>query len=119
MPNPFVHVELQTQDPAKARAFYKGLFSWELQDVPEMNYTVINVGQGTGGGLMQHPVPGAPSHWLAYVGVEDVATTTARAKSLGAAVLNEKTEIPGFGWFSIIQDPTGGVLGLWQPRPKT
>jgi hypothetical protein len=47
MANPFVHVELQTQDPAKARGFYKGLFDWELQDTPGMDYTMINVGQGT------------------------------------------------------------------------
>ncbi len=26
MGNPFVHVELQTQDPTRAKAFYAGLF---------------------------------------------------------------------------------------------
>ncbi len=118
MANPFVHVELQTQDPAKARGFYKELFNWELQDVPGMDYTMINVGQGTGGGIMKNPMPGAPSHWLAYVGVEDVTTSTAKAKSLGATVVMDKTEVPGFGWFSMIQDSTGAVLGLWQPRAK-
>jgi predicted enzyme related to lactoylglutathione lyase len=118
MANPFVHVELQTQDPAKARGFYKGLFDWELQDVPGMDYTMINVGQGTGGGIMKNPMPGAPSHWLAYVQVDDLTTSTAKAKSLGATVLMDQTEVPGFGWFSMIQDPTGAVLGLWQPRAK-
>lgn len=118
MANPFVHVELQTQDPAKARGFYKELFNWELQDVPGMDYTMINVGQGTGGGIMKNPMPGAPSHWLAYVQVDDVTTSTAKAKSLGATVIMDKTEVPGFGWFTMIQDPTGAVLGLWQPRAK-
>ena len=77
-----------------------------------------NVGQGTGGGIMKNPMPGAPSHWLPYVQVDDVAAATKKAKSLGATVLNDKTEVPGFGWFSVIQDPTSGVLGLWQARAK-
>ena len=34
MGNPFVHVELNTTDPAKARDFYGSLFDWKLQDMP-------------------------------------------------------------------------------------
>ena len=34
MANPFVHVELQTNDPARAQQFYTSLFGWKLQDVP-------------------------------------------------------------------------------------
>ena len=57
MANPFVHVELHTQDPEKAKKFYKELFDWKLEDVPEMNYTIIQVGEGTGGGMMKSPMP--------------------------------------------------------------
>ncbi len=86
MANPFVHVELNTTDPAKAKAFYGKLFSWEMEDVPmgEQNYTMIKVGKGTGGGLMKHPIPGAPSAWLAYVDVDDVKASTKRWRSWAA-----------------------------------
>jgi predicted enzyme related to lactoylglutathione lyase len=30
--------------------------------------------------------------------------------------MKEVTEVPGMGWFSIITDPTGAVLGLWQNK---
>ncbi len=118
MANPFVHVELNTTDPERARAFYSGLFDWKMQDVPMPGgtYTLIEVGDGTGGGLMKHPIPGAPSEWLAYVLVDDVDEATRKAQSLGAAVKKEVTEVPQMGWFSIIADPTGAVLGLWQTR---
>jgi len=33
---------------------------------------------------------------------------------LGAQVLKDVTEVPQMGWFSIITDPTGAALGLWQ-----
>ncbi len=119
MANPFVHVELNTTDVAKAKSFYGALFDWKLQDMPSPDgttYTMIEVGEGTGGGLMKHPVPGAPSMWLAYVLVDDVRAATARAKSLGATILEDVSEVPGMGWLSIISDPTGAILGLWQSQ---
>jgi len=79
-----------------------------------MTYTMIQPGEGTGGGLMQQPVPGAPSTWLAYVVVDDVKAATEKAKSLGARVMKDVSEVQGMGWFSIITDPTGAHLGLWQ-----
>jgi hypothetical protein len=54
---------------------------------------------------MQHPIAGAPSSWLTYVNVDDVKASTAKAKSLGAEVMRDVTEVPGMGWFSIIAAP--------------
>ena len=117
MANPFVHVELNTTDPAKAKAFYGKLFDWKMEDMekgPGSTYTMIQPGEGTGGGLMKQLIPDAPSAWLAYVIVDDVRASTDKAKSLGAQVMKDVTEVPGMGWFSIIVDPTGALLGLWQ-----
>jgi len=122
MSNPFVHVELNTPDPAKAKTFYSKLFQWELEDmpnpaVPESNYTMVKVGDGTGGGIMKQ-VTGGPSGWLAYVLVDDIRATTQKAKSLGAEVMKDVTEVMGMGSLSFIRDPTGAVLGLWEPKSK-
>jgi predicted enzyme related to lactoylglutathione lyase len=118
MANPFVHVELNTTDVAKAKTFYGKLFDWKLEDVPmgSGSYTMIKVGEGTGGGLLKHPMPGAPSAWLAYVLVDDIAAATKKAKSLGATIVKDVTEVMGAGWLSIITDPTGATLGLWKPK---
>ena len=122
MANSFVHVELNTADPEKAKAFYSKLFQWQLEDVPnpavpDGSYTVIKVGTGTGGGIMKQ-VPGGPSGWLAYVEVDDIHAATAKAKSLGGKVMKDVTEVMGMGWLSFIQDPTGAVLGLWKSKSK-
>lgn len=117
MANPFVHVELSTTDPARAKNFYGKLFDWKLEDMemgPGMTYTMIQPGEGTGGGMMKQLMPNAPSSWLAYVIVDDVKAATAKAKSLGATLMKDVQEVPGMGWFTIIQDPTGAMLGLWQ-----
>jgi predicted enzyme related to lactoylglutathione lyase len=116
-----VHVELNTTDVSKAKAFYGSLFDWKLQDVPMGGaepYTLIGVGDGTGGGIMKHPVPGAPSAWLAYVLVDDIHAATKKAASLGANIMRDVTEVPSMGWLSILIDPTGAALGLWQTMKK-
>ena len=130
MANAFVHVELNTTDVDRAKKFYGQLFDWKLEDVPMGSggppglqaskgvYTMIKPAKGTGGGILKQGVPGAPSSWLAYVEVEDVATATQKAKSLGAKVMLDVTEVPGAGWMSVIVDPTGAALGLWKPKPR-
>jgi predicted enzyme related to lactoylglutathione lyase len=121
MANPFVHVELATTDVDQAKSFYRSLFDWKLSDVDMgggMTYTMIEVGEGTGGGMMKHPMPGQPSAWLAYVAVDDVRAATDKARSLGATIVRDVTEIPDIGSFSIFTDPTGAVLALWQQVEK-
>ena len=36
----------------------------------------------------------------------------------GAEVMNDVTDAMGMGSPSFIRDPTGAVLGLWQPKAK-
>ena len=120
MANSFVHVELATTDVDKAKSFYSQLFNWKLSDVPMDEgggtYTMIDSGgDGPGGGMMSHPM-GGPSAWLTYVSVDDVAQATKKAQSLGATVLKDVTEVPGYGAFSVIADPTGAAIGLWTAR---
>ena len=81
-----------------------------------MTYTMIKVGEGTGGGLMNSPMPNAGSMWVAYVKVDDRKTATAKARSLSATVIKEQVEVKGARAFSIITDPTGAMLGMWQPK---
>ena len=119
MGNPFVHIELDTTDHPKAKEFYGKLFDWKLQDMdmgPMGTYTTIGVGEGTGGGMMKHPVPGAPSLWIPYVLVDDLAAATAKARELGATILQANVPVSNMGAFTLFTDPTGAILGLWQNK---
>jgi len=119
MANPFVHVELHTSDLKRAKEFYGKLFDWKLEDTPMPgggSYTMINVGNGTGGGMLTSPTPGVPPHWLTYVGVDDVRAATQKAKQLGAKVVQDVMEVGDYGTMSVITDPTGATLAMWQPK---
>ncbi len=120
MANPFVHIELHTRDLGRAKDFYSRLFDWTLEDIPapggDMPYTMINVGEGTGGGMFADLDPQAPPHWLAYVGVDDIEASTRKAGELGATVLQPVMQIGDYGWLSVIRDPAGAVFAMWQPK---
>lgn len=122
MANPFVHVELSTTSLPKAKAFYAKLFKWKLADLPMPTpggkYTAIQVGDGTGGGMMKQMIPGAGSAWMPYVLVADIDAATKKAKKLGGKIMKPVTEVEGMGWLSIIEDPTGAIIGLWEPQDE-
>lgn len=122
MPNPFVHVELDTTNLGQAKDFYSALFDWDMKDVktgPTDTYTTIGVGDGTGGGMSKHPMQGAPSIWIPYVDVDDVAEATRKAKQLGARIITENETVPDMGIYSIIIDPTGATIGLWEDHAQS
>jgi predicted enzyme related to lactoylglutathione lyase len=116
MANPFVHLELATPDLAKAKEFYSGLFGWSFtdNDMGQMIYSTFKPDSGPGGGLFS--MPGMPPFWLAYVGVEDIHASTEKAVSLGATVHKGPMEIPNVGWMTILVDPTGATIALFQPK---
>jgi predicted enzyme related to lactoylglutathione lyase len=111
--NPVVYTELHTQDPTGARLFYAELFGWkpEEEQTPMGPYTMF---QGLLAGLTKNR-DAIPVGWVPYVGVDDVARATKQAKKLGAEVLRDCIAIPE-GTFSVVRDPTGGVMGLFQKK---
>jgi predicted enzyme related to lactoylglutathione lyase len=65
---------------------------------------------------MKSPILDALPQWVPYILVDDVAACTEKAKSLGATILEDVTEIPNMGWFSMLLDPTGAAFALWKPN---
>jgi predicted enzyme related to lactoylglutathione lyase len=114
MGNPFIHIELSTDDVGAAKKFYKSVFDWKLSDVPQMDYTMLDVGKGVGGGMTKTKMPMQPTAWLPYVQVTDVKKAIEKAKAAGANVLVEYLEIgTNMGAIGVFQDPAGGHCGVW------
>lgn len=117
MANPFVHIELNTENVAKAKKFYQTLFAWKLGPMGP-GYTGIDVGRGTGGGMQKKPMADAPTMWLPYVEVDDVIQTVAKAKELGAKIHVAYMEIGAMGSIGVFSDPTGAAIGVWAKAKK-
>src|SRR5215469_9726334 len=105
MANAFVHVELNSNNIAKARDFYSKLFDWKLEDMPMgpgVTYTVINTGDDkTGGGMWQNPV-GPGWVWLTYVSGDDLEKSAVKVEEVGGMINEDITEVPKMGGVAII-----------------
>ena len=119
-----VHFEIYADDPDKLSDFYKTMFGWDIQPMPNMDYRWVKTSatneQGMpttpgaiNGGLMKRPMPEA-KFWVNYVNVESVDEAAKKASSLGAVVHKPKTAVPGMGYFAILSDPQGNPFGVWQ-----
>jgi uncharacterized protein len=109
--------ELATTDLEAAQNFYKTLLGWEIKENPPANGMVYNeivvAGQHVGGMYKMGPEFGqAPSHWMAYVAVDDVDAKARQVWELGGKVCVPPTDIPAVGRFCVINDPTGATIAL-------
>ena len=113
----FAWNELVTQDVDASKKFYSGLFGWKPEAFGgPADYTLFKQGEAMVGGLMKCPQQGLPTHWLAYVTVDDVDATANKAKSLGANVVVEPMDIPTVGRIAVLVDPQGASIGLFKPN---
>ena len=109
--------QLNTNDTAKAEAFYRALFGWDAKTGTGggMTYTEWILGGVPFGGMMTLPPgAGAPPHWLAYFAVDDCDASAAKAASLGATTYVPPTDIPGTGRFAVFADPQGATFAIYK-----
>ncbi len=117
-----VHFEIPYDDADRARSFYSRVFEWEMEEMPDMGYTMVASGptgpQGAkepgfiNGGMMDRSGPA--KHPLVVVDVDDIDATLATIGELGGSTVTPKTAVGDMGSMAYATDCEGNVLGLWQ-----
>ncbi|MFC6287170.1 VOC family protein [Nocardioides sp. GCM10027113] len=117
-----VHFEIPFDDAERAQEFYKHVFGWEVQPMPEMDYTMVQTGptgeQGPteagyiGGGMMKRQMPGQGPNVV--IDVENIDEAMKHVSEHGGSQMVEKMQVGDMGWAAYFQDPEGNVIGLWQ-----
>ncbi|CAM2963553.1 glyoxalase/bleomycin resistance protein [Legionella steigerwaltii] len=116
--------ELATADVNKAKDFYSKVLGWHFKEIHSdemMTYTLIQTKDKDVGGIWQIPAnqqKEIPPHWMAYILVNNVADTLAKAKQNGAKEVKGVTHVGEMGLFAIIQDPTGAHIAFWETHSK-
>jgi predicted enzyme related to lactoylglutathione lyase len=119
-----VHFEIPADDEGRAKDFYRGVFGWQLQEMEQMDYTIMMttpVDEKTqlptepgaiNGGLMKRSAD-TPSPVLT-VDVESIDDSLKQIEAEGGSTVKPRTEIPGMGAFAYFKDTEGNVMGLWE-----
>ncbi len=114
-PRRVIHLELHTQNTARACAFYAPLCGWRPQriDAESGSYLALEMGDGPGGGIVECET--TRPLWLPYVEVPEIAGATELARELGGSVLLEPREGPA-GWRSVVAASDGAEIAFWQRK---
>jgi predicted enzyme related to lactoylglutathione lyase len=105
--------ELMSPDVDAAAQFYQQIFGWKANKVgmPGMEYTEFKLGDRSIAGGMKPPMEGMPAVWGIYFATDDTDKTAEIAKSKGATIIQEPTDIPP-GRMAVIVDPTGAAFSV-------
>jgi predicted enzyme related to lactoylglutathione lyase len=123
MADSIIHFEIPFTDGERARAFYREAFGWKVQELPEMDYTMVETGPVgedmmpsrpgfINGGMFERREPFTGP--VVTVGVDSIDETMARLEALGARAVGRKEQVGGMGFAAYFTDPDGNVIGLWE-----
>lgn len=122
-PGSFCWIELATSDQKAAKKFYSELFGWAIHDMPMgpgAAYTLFQLqGKDAAAGYTLRPeqkAEGVPPHWMIYVTVDSADSSAKRAADLGGKVVAPAFDVGTLGRMAVIQDPTGAVFSVWEPK---
>lgn len=114
-------IEARHPDPEAARAFYGGMFGWDLEErVPPGapgSYSIASIGGRDVGAIASSD---DPATWTTYIAVDDADAVAARVVELGGTAAAPQDAGPGgsAGRGVDCVDPRGAAFGLWQARDR-
>ena len=118
-----VHFEVPYDDADRAQSFYADVFGWNIQPMPEMQYTIVSTGPATdqgmpaepgyiGGGLAQRgELVDRP---VITIAVDDVNEALERIRANGGSAIGEPIPVGEMGIAAYFEDSEGNRMGLWQ-----
>ena len=118
-----IHFEIPFDDADRARGFYREVFDWQIQPMPEMDYNMVSTGPTTdqgmpsepgfiGGGMMQRQAPvNAP---VLTLQVDDIDAALVAVEKHGGSAVGEKLTVGDMGFAAYFNDSEGNLMGLWQ-----
>ena len=109
-----MHALIYSDDATADRAFFRDVLGWPHVDDGD-GWLIFALPPAEVG---VHPVmgPGGPHHEL-YLMCDDVHATVRELEAKGAQFAGEVTDA-GFGLLVDLRLPSGGTIGLYEPRHK-
>ncbi|MCH9688546.1 MAG: glyoxalase [Deltaproteobacteria bacterium] len=106
----FVWFDNRSHQPEQTSGFYEALLGWSPTEGPP-GMTMFAGDSGPWAGVSA--APNDTAGWLPYAEVPDLDAATDKATRLGATVVSPRAKGPA-GSFTVVQDPGGARLALWQ-----
>jgi uncharacterized protein len=118
-----VHFEIPADDVSRAQGFYREAFGWNINPMPEMQYTILGTtptdeqgmptepGSINGGMFQREDDISTP---IITIDVDDVDAALTKIESLGGKTVRPKEAVGEMGFAAYFNDSEGNLMGLWQ-----
>ncbi|WP_099022178.1 VOC family protein [Mycolicibacterium palauense] len=114
-----VWVDLATTDIDRAARFYTAVFGWTVSTPGPRDCGYLNAtreGLQVAGLMPNDPQWNSPDRWSTYLHTADVDATLSAVEAAGGTCCGGAMDVEGKGRMAMLADPTGAMVGLWQPR---
>src|SRR3989344_4555358 len=122
-----VHFEISVDDLPRAKAFYGGLFGWQIFEVPGTGYYIVRTvaiddkqmpkeSGAINGGMMKRITPNLPP--VLVINVPSIDVYLKNIERTGGKVLVPKMQVNAMGHYARFADPEGNILALWEDIPS-
>ena len=123
MSGKIVHFEIPFDDGERARTFYADAFGWSIDEMPELDYTIVTTGPVAdsgmpadagyiNGGMYQRSTE-AP-HPVVTIDVPSIDDALKTVESLGGKTVTGRTPVADMGVAAYFTDTEGNIVGLWE-----
>ena len=120
-----VHFEVPYDDAERASGFYRDVFGWKIQAMPEFNYHSVQTGPTSeegmpsepgfiGGGMMERQ--GDIDRPVITIDVDDMGAALRAITDHGGSAVGEPMDVGDMGVAAYFRDCEGNLMGLWQTK---
>ena len=118
-----VHFEIPADNLARAMKFYSTVFGWKMNEIPEMQYTMVRTTESDengmpteagaiNGGMLERQDPvKAP---IITISVDNMDQAAMTIEKNGGKIIRAKMPVGDMGFAAYFRDTEGNVIGLWQ-----
>lgn len=118
-----VHFEVPAKDTKRAQKFYADVFGWQINEMPEMNYTMVGTTPSDQNGVPKEPgsinggigeKTGPLQNPVITIRVDSIDEALKMVQAHGGKIEQKKMPVGDMGWTAYFKDTEGNVMGLFQ-----
>src|SRR3989344_3306756 len=118
-----VHFEIPYKNDS-LKDFYKNVFGWHLQEMPEMNYTIVTTSEvdekfmhkeagAINGGMFKETEENSKEVTI-VINVDNVDDKLKEIEKAGGMIYRPKIKVGDMGLYELVKDTEGNIIGIWE-----
>ena len=111
--NLIAHIEIPSTNLNTTTDFYEKIFDWKFKPFGR-GYLLYNTHNQLTIGLRKVEKVLTGDTTIFHIRIDNIDTVLEKTVKEGGSIFREKTVIPAKGYYALLKDPDGNIIGLYQ-----